>query len=188
MPASRKLTLALAVPALLLALVQLVPYGRAHTNPPDGALVAFDSPGTERLAQRACFDCHSHRTNWPWYAWIAPLSWRIQSHVDEGRAALNFTAFDAAREEMAEAAGEAGETVAEGEMPPADYLLAHPEARLTPAEKRALAAGLDRTFAGFTEGAERTGRDRSGEGPRARRGGGREPGEERVEERGEAGD
>ena len=151
MLATRKLGLALSVPILLFAAVQLVPYGRDHTNPPDGTLASFDAQGTEQLAKRACYDCHSNRTQWPWYSVIAPVSWRIQSHVDEGREKLNFTAFDAASEDMADAAGEAGETVTEGEMPPADYLLAHPEARLTAAEKRALVAGLNRTFAAFAE-------------------------------------
>ena len=151
MSATRKLGLALTVSALLFAALQVVPYGRDRTNPPDGSLAAFDAPGTEQLAKRACFDCHSNRTKWPWYSAIAPISWRIQSHVQEGREKLNFTAFDAAGKEMAEAAGEAGESVTKGEMPPADYLLAHPEARLTAAEKRSLVAGLDKTFAAFAE-------------------------------------
>jgi hypothetical protein len=152
MLATRRLGLALGVPILLLAVLQLVPYGRNHSNPPDGTLASFDSPGTEQLAKRACYDCHSNRTNWPWYSAIAPVSWRIQRHVDEGREKLNFTAFNAANADMADAAGEAGETVTKGEMPPADYQLAHPESRLTAAEKQTLVAGLDRTFAAFAEG------------------------------------
>ena len=76
--------------------------------------------------------------------------------MTEGRATLNFTSL-AATDEVIEAAGEAGETVAEGEMPPRDYLLAHPEARLTPDERAALARGLDATFGPFAheEGEER---------------------------------
>lgn len=151
---TRKVALAIVAPVLLIAGMQVVPYGRDHSNPPDGKLVAFDSPATEDLARRACFDCHSNRTKWPWYSNLAPVSWRIQNHVDEGRAKLNFTAFDAANEKMTDAAGDAGEEVTKGEMPPSDYLLAHPEARLTAEEKRALVAGLDRTFAAFAEGGE----------------------------------
>lgn len=154
---TRKLGLALTVSVLLFAALQVVPYGRDHTNPPDGTLATFDAPGTEQLAKRACYDCHSNRTKWPWYSAIAPISWRIQSHVQEGREKLNFTAFNAASKDMAEAAGEAGETITKGEMPPADYLLAHPEARLTAAEKRTLAAGLDKTFAAFAENEGRQG-------------------------------
>lgn len=153
----RTLALVLGVPVLLFAAIQFVPYGRNHANPPDGNLVAFDSPATEELAKKACYDCHSNRTTWPWYSNIAPLSWRIQGHVDEGRKKLNFTAFDPASEDMAEAAGEAGEEVTDGKMPLNDYLLAHPEARLTPDEKKTLVAGLDRTFAAFAEKGKKKG-------------------------------
>ena len=54
--------------------IQLVPYGRTHTNPPVTAEPAWDSPQTRALAVRACFDCHSNETVWPWYTSIAPIS------------------------------------------------------------------------------------------------------------------
>ncbi len=139
----------LALPLILLAGLQLVPYGRDHSAPADGQKVVWDSPRTLELARRACFDCHSHETRWPWYANLAPISWRIQNHVQEGREAIDFSAFVPGNEDVAEAAGEAAETVQKGEMPPFDYRLAHPEARLTPAEQRDLIAGLKRTFATF---------------------------------------
>ncbi len=145
---SRRLVIAFAIPVALFAAVQLVPYGRDHSAPADGRTPAWDSPRTQQLAERACRDCHSNQTRWPWYASIAPVSWRIQNHVQEGREKLNFSAFDPGNEEVAEAASEAGETVSKNEMPPFDYLLAHPEARLTAEERRALAAGLDATFGG----------------------------------------
>lgn len=157
MTRSRTIALAVALPVLAFAAIQLVPYGRNHANPPDGTLVTFDSPATEQLAQRACYDCHSNRTKWPWYSNIAPMSWRIQRHVDEGREKLNLTAFNPGIKDMAESAGEASETVTKGEMPPNDYLLAHPEARLSAAEKQTLVAGLDKTFAAFAEGKDKGG-------------------------------
>ena len=163
---------------LVLFLVQLVPYGRGHTNPPDGTLASFDSPVTEDLARRACFDCHSNRTRWPWYASIAPISWRIQRHVTEGREKLNFTAFDATTEKAADAASEAGESVTKRKMPPKDYLLLHPEARLDPEESATLAKGLDATFAAFVQERGMSGGhegDRRDKGPE----GGTESGEHR---------
>ena len=151
MRGSQAALLGVGAPVLLLVAVQLVPYGRKHTNPPTGQLVAWDSPRTQDLARRACFNCHSNETRWPWYASIAPISWRIQTHVMGGRQKLNFTAFDAGNEKMADAAGEAAETVTKGEMPPQDYMLMHPEARLSYAEKQELVAGLQSTFAAFGE-------------------------------------
>jgi len=141
----------LGAPLVLLLAIQLVPYGRNHANPPARLQPVWDSPRTQELARRACFDCHSNQTRWPWYSSIAPLSWRIQRDVLEAREHLNFTALDTGSKKVAEAAGEAAETVTKGEMPPRDYLLMHSEARLDAEEKRALATGLGATFAAFAE-------------------------------------
>jgi len=151
MSLSRRWTVLFVSPLALFTALQLVPYGRDRSTPPDGEHPSWDSAATESLARRACFDCHSNETRWPWYASIAPISWRISSHVREGREKLNFSAFDPANEKVRDAAGEAGESVTKSTMPPADYLLAHPEARLTTAEREALVRGLDATFAAFAE-------------------------------------
>ena len=150
-------------------LVQFLPYGRDHRNPPVGEEVVWDAPRTEELARRACYDCHSNETRWPWYSNIAPISWRIQNHVEEGRAKLNFSDFTPADEEVAEAAGEAAETLDNGEMPPFDYLMAHAEARLNPTEQQELSFGLSRTFAAFVEKPGGRGGDSSGGGGREER-------------------
>jgi hypothetical protein len=56
----------------LFALIQVVPYGRSHTNPPVQSEPKWDSPQTRALAVRACYDCHSNETTWPWYTNVAP--------------------------------------------------------------------------------------------------------------------
>lgn len=122
-----------------LVLAQFVPYGRKHVNPSVVVEPPWNLPTTRTLAERACFDCHSNQTRWPWYSHVAPASWLLQGHVGEGREALNFSEWNRAYEE----AHEAGETVIEGSMPPKSYLLLHPEARLDTAELTALARGLD---------------------------------------------
>lgn len=121
-------------------LIQLVPYGRNHNNPPAGSEPNWNNPETRTLAERACFDCHSNETVWPWYSNIAPVSWAIQHEVDEGRATLNFSTWDQGG--TSKETHELAEVVYEGEMPPPQYLLLHPKARLTNAEKQALAQGL----------------------------------------------
>jgi hypothetical protein len=128
----------------LCAVVELLPIGRNHSNPPVSAEPQWDSPRTRELARRACFDCHSNETVWPWYSNIAPVSWSVQHHVDEGRAILNFSEWDRPQEE----AHEAAEKVAEGEMPIGQYLLMHPEAKLSAQEKADLIAGLQATLGG----------------------------------------
>ncbi len=122
-------------------LIQLVPYGRDHENPPVVAEPAWDSPQTRESAVRACFDCHSNETVWPWYSNIAPFSWLVQRDVDEGREHLNYSEWNRPQE-----GDESAETVREGSMPPNYYTWTHSDARLTDAELSALEEGLAATF------------------------------------------
>lgn len=128
--------------------IQLVPYGRAHANPPVTGEPAWDSATTRATAVTACFDCHSNETAWPWYSNIAPISWRLQQHVDEGRQKLNFSEWGTGEQE----ADDIVEVVERGEMPPWDYLILHPEARLSDADRAAFVEGLGRTFGSGNRG------------------------------------
>ncbi len=128
--------------AAVVLLAQLVPYGRSHGNPPVTGEPAWDSAATRELAVAACFDCHSNETEWPWYTNVAPISWVTQHHVDEGRAKVNYSEYDQRSGEARDSA----ETVREGSMPLFDYTLIHSKARLSDAEKQALADGFAATF------------------------------------------
>ena len=103
-------------------------------------------PAHRQLAVAACFDCHSNQTHTTWWEDVAPLSWWITNHVKEGREKLNFSEWDRRRGEGDDAA----ETVLNGSMPPSYYtwLGMHGTAKLTPAERKELAAGLQRTLGG----------------------------------------
>lgn len=125
---------------IVFILIQLIPVSR--TNPPVTREVKWNSPETRALAQRACFDCHSNETAWPWTSKIAPASWLLANHVSEGRGTLNFSEWDKPVSE----ADEIPESVLEGSMPTRDYMLMHAGARLTQAERDALAAGLTETL------------------------------------------
>lgn len=132
---------------VVFVLMQFIPYGRNHNNPPVVQEPAWTTPETRALAVRACFDCHSNETVWPWYSNIAPVSWLTQRDVDDGRQKLNFSDIINSGEE----GHEAGETVLKGEMPPLQYLPTHPEARLTDTERQLLAQGLDLTLGGESQ-------------------------------------
>jgi hypothetical protein len=129
---------------LALVLIQLVPYGRNHTNPPVRIEPVWDRPETRALAKRACFDCHSNETRYPWYSNIAPVSWLTERDTLEGRGKLNFSEWDHPQKD----AKEASEEVEKGEMPLWFYLPLHPEANLTDAEKTLLVGGLRATIGG----------------------------------------
>ena len=138
----RTLKRSVVVLAVLIAAVQLVPYGRDHTNPPVQKEPAWDSPRTRELFFRACKNCHSNETEWPWYSHVAPASWMVQYDVSHARGHFNVSEWGRERNEGDEAA----EEVRDDEMPPWYYRPLHPEARLTPAEREAFIAGLERTF------------------------------------------
>lgn len=136
----KAIRIALIVLVVALVGIQLVPVDRS--NPPVTREVRWDSPDTRAIAQRACFDCHSNETVWPWYSYVAPISWRLAGHVDDGRGHLNFSEWDQPNEDLDEVV----EVLENKEMPLQDYLLIHSEARLTDAEREALIEGMRRTF------------------------------------------
>lgn len=131
---------------LFLALAfQFIPYGRDHTNPPVLAEPPWDSPRTRELFFRACADCHSNETVWPWYGKIAPASWFIYHHVKKGRKDLNVSEWKKGGKNEGD---EAAVAVEQGSMPPGIYALAHPAAKLTPQEQQEFIRGLQATFGG----------------------------------------
>ncbi len=122
--------------------MQIIPYGRTHKNPRVMKEPAWDSPRTRELAKRACFDCHSNETRWPWYANVAPFSWVVQHDVEVARDVLNFSAWQV----TFDLAPSSGLSVRTGNMPPVKYRMAHKEAQLSAAELEDLAKGLDATL------------------------------------------
>ena len=138
----------IAIPLVLFGLIQLVPTGVSYSNPPVVAEPKWDSPQTRALAQRACFDCHSNETAWPWYTHIAPVSWLTAHDVSEGRQRLNFSTWGQPTSGRGEGTNvrELVRAVQGGSMPPAIYLPLHPAAKLTPAEQQQLVQGFLATF------------------------------------------
>jgi len=125
----------------IVVLIQFIPISRS--NPAITREVAWNTPETRALAQRACFDCHSNETVWPWYSYVAPISLRVAGHVSNGRNHLNFSAWDQPNEDF----DEIRKVLERGEMPLSDYLLMHAEAKLSDAEKQELLEGLRETLA-----------------------------------------
>jgi hypothetical protein len=124
------------VAVITLALIQLVPV--SHTDPPVQTVVQWDSPQSQQLWTRACASCHSNQTQWPWFTYVAPGSWLTVVDVNSGRQRFNLSQLT----RRGEGANEAGGQIRNGSMPPPDYLLLHPEARLTDAEKQQLIQAL----------------------------------------------
>lgn len=135
----------IAITIVALAVAQLVPIKR--DNPPTQTAVQWDSPQTQNLARRACLDCHSNETTWPWYAYVAPGSWLLRSHVGSAREEMNLSALNTVPAFRASRLPEdVAQQIRTGAMPPKDYLLLHPEARLSDAEKQQLIRGLQQSL------------------------------------------
>lgn len=145
--------------AALFGLLQLVPYGWWHVNPPITADAPWPDGVSAKLARQACYDCHSNETDWPFYSYIAPMSWLVRADVQAGRKELNFSKWD----EYGDEADDAAEEVSRGAMPPDRYTRLHPDAKLSDEEVATLVAALE----AMDEGSGRGGGDddRGGPGP-----------------------
>lgn len=94
-------------------------------------------PETLAVVQRACQNCHSERTEWPWYSHVAPVSWLLARDVQQARLHLNLSRWpEYSTDERLRLLSEIGSAVRNGEMPVQRYLLLHPEARLTIVERQ----------------------------------------------------
>lgn len=136
-----RITLLVVVGSLVL--IQFVPYGHSHDNPPVTRALTFDSPQTQQLFTDACGACHSNLTDWPVDSNVAPASWLVQHDVEEGRSTFNVSEWDRAHQPEV---NEIAENITGGEMPPLQYKIMHSGARLSDAEKQHLADGLTRSI------------------------------------------
>jgi len=115
---------------VLFLVIQLVSVDRS--NPP--VVSDFDGPiEVKQILQRSCYDCHSNESEWPWYSYVAPVSWLVAYDVEEGRDELNFSDWQRFAGD-AHLLEEIPEEVEEGEMPMPIYLLTHREAKVSPQE------------------------------------------------------
>ena len=136
----RKLALILVVGAIVLfLLVQLIPFGHTNTNPPVISEPQWSSPAARALVKEHCFQCHSNETNWTWYANIAPGSWLIAYDVIAGRNAFNFSDWQSNPGELDEMVG----AIQEGEMPPIQYWIMHPNSKMDAQQKQDLINALE---------------------------------------------
>ncbi len=124
---------------LVFGAIQLIPYGRDHTNPKTVRELRWNSPATRSLAQDACFSCHSNLTKWFWYTNVAPISWLATRDVKDGRVVLNFSEWQRPQDVDLQ---EVVDSIRGKGMPPLQYRLIHSEARLSDAERQQLILGL----------------------------------------------
>jgi hypothetical protein len=127
--------------------IQVLPLGsvvwwlQRNENPPVLTTINWDSPETEQMMRTACLDCHSNETVWPWYSYVAPVSWLVLRDVNQGRAGLNLSEDGPDSINLDDI-----EWHLDNDMPKWVYLIMHPEADFTDEQKALLIAGLRATF------------------------------------------
>jgi len=127
---------------IVLAGMQLVPVDRR--NPPiDPSRSIFHSeslpPKVENVLRRSCQDCHSNQTRWPWYSYVAPVSWMVAQDVHQARRQMNFSEWAGYSEKKREERlNGICEQVVNGDMPEGKYAFIHRSARVSEDERRAV--------------------------------------------------
>ncbi|NIT14791.1 MAG: heme-binding protein, partial [Candidatus Dadabacteria bacterium] len=107
-------------------------------NPPVTSDIKTPSH-VKKVFKRACYDCHSNESTWPWYSKVAPSSWFVINHVNEAREEFNFSTWDKySLEKESEIIEEIWEEVDEGKMPLWSYIILHPDARLSEEDKKVI--------------------------------------------------
>ncbi len=124
---------------IVIALIQFIPVDR--TNKPVDKKVnfvnVFNTPeNVQEVLKKACYDCHSNETVYPDYAFVAPISWSIKHHINEGREHLNFSEWGNFNRDLKKNMLENSvKSVKDYSMPFPGYIAQHPKANLTKAER-----------------------------------------------------
>ena len=144
-PRTRVLIAGIAVFAGL----QVIPVDRS--NPPvEAARTIFASealpPKVEAVLRRSCQDCHSNQTQWPWYSYVAPMSWIVAHDVHAARRQMNLSEWASYSDKKRESRlNGICEQVVNGDMPEGKYALIHRRARVTEDERAAICQWVERS-------------------------------------------
>jgi len=129
-------------------IIQLIPSGRPEVMPdnPDDLIINNSIPDSiTTLLKAACYDCHSNETSYPWYAYVAPVSWLVARDINVGRSNMNLSDWQSkSKIDKVKILGDIQDEIEEGSMPMPIYILMHPEAKLTPEQRKMLILWSDK--------------------------------------------
>lgn len=141
---------------LVLAIIVIMQFFRIDkTNPEviaeNDFLYAVAAPDdVAQIIKTSCYDCHSNTTKYPWYSNVAPISWWLKDHIDEGREELNFSEWETFEQKRKlKKLKECVEELEEKKMPLDDYLITHSEAELTDQQREMLVNWFKETLNNF---------------------------------------
>jgi len=129
---------------LLLQLYPLEKPSNTAVNPNDLLITEKVPENISTLLKKACYDCHSNESIFPWYSKIAPSKWLVYNHINEGREELNFSEWNTLNiDDKSELLDDISTIILEGEMPLKGYIILHSEANLSNTEREAIASWAD---------------------------------------------
>lgn len=127
---------------VIVLVIQFIRPSRNHSlaQPADAIMLNYPTPDSvQHILRKACFDCHSNNTTYPWYYNFQPVAWWLSGHIKAGKRALNFSTFNTyPLPKQANKLKELQEAVSQGWMPLGSYKSMHKEAKLSPTEKQLL--------------------------------------------------
>ncbi|HEY9114071.1 MAG TPA: heme-binding domain-containing protein [Bacteroidales bacterium] len=130
-----------------LVIIQVIPAGRPEVieQNKNDLLLNNSIPDTvANLLKNACYDCHSNQTVYPWYSYVAPVSWLVVRDIKVGRKHMNFSNWESlSKTDKAEHLSDINDEVSMGSMPMVIYPIMHPEARLTAEERQMIVDWTD---------------------------------------------
>jgi len=139
-----KKILRIIVLTLSVAFIAIQFYRPDRTNPPIAQAETLEATAdvpenVARILTRSCNDCHSNETTYPWYSNVAPFSWLLADHIEEGRRELNYSVWNNySAKKKRHKYDETCEQIESGVMPHNQYLWLHADARLSEADKKIL--------------------------------------------------
>lgn len=124
---------------LIFGLIQFIPYEHPVATSNQGDAIVVENTEVKNILDKACMDCHSNNSTYPWYAEVTPINMWIDGHIEHGREHLNFSEWNSLSEaDQRHAIKEIVEVVERKEMPMLFYWLIHWDAKLTDQERKAL--------------------------------------------------
>ena len=151
----KKAGIIIAVLVLVIGAIQFFPSGIPANSPDTGKSILAGNPESEAVMEQlktSCFDCHSNQVSFPWYSKLAPVSWMLASHINEGRSYLNFSEWEEySKREKIGKLEDIKKELSSGGMPLKSYLLMHREAKPDSAAVSAIIKWADETAAKILE-------------------------------------
>lgn len=137
----KKIGIGLVIILALMQFKQIDKTNPEYNEAEDFITITQPSEEMATLIKAACYDCHSHQAKYPWYSNVAPISWMVEHHIEEGREHLNFSKWGSYDTKKANhKLEECIEEIEEGEMPMKPYVVMHSEAKMSKEQKKALMA------------------------------------------------